>query len=161
MPAITAHTSIPVPKVFYAFTRHGWLRCYGADRWRYNCWRMGIPQRRIEGKHPITSQVDDSRDAEHHAYRYRHHKCRRRIIIRRSGGWYLITVWAFPQRSGFHKHLRVAWSSTLTFTPRLTNSLLSMRNLTHRLFTHGDLSSLNILACGDKVVGIVDWETAG
>ena len=29
------------------------------------------------------------------------------------------------------------------------------------VFTHGDLSSLNILACGDKVVGIVDWETAG
>ena len=29
------------------------------------------------------------------------------------------------------------------------------------VFTHGDLNSLNILACGDKVVGIVDWETAG
>jgi Ser/Thr protein kinase RdoA (MazF antagonist) len=28
-------------------------------------------------------------------------------------------------------------------------------------FTHGDLSSLNILAKGDQVVGIVDWETAG
>lgn len=29
------------------------------------------------------------------------------------------------------------------------------------VFTHGDLSSLNILCQGDKVVGIVDWETAG
>jgi len=28
-------------------------------------------------------------------------------------------------------------------------------------FTHGDLSSLNILAQGDRVTGIVDWETAG
>jgi aminoglycoside phosphotransferase len=28
-------------------------------------------------------------------------------------------------------------------------------------FTHGDLSSLNILVRGDDVVGIVDWETAG
>jgi len=28
-------------------------------------------------------------------------------------------------------------------------------------FTHGDLSSLNIIARGDRVVGIVDWETAG
>ncbi len=27
-------------------------------------------------------------------------------------------------------------------------------------FTHGDLSSLNLLARGDDVVGIVDWETA-
>ncbi|PNY24937.1 Uncharacterized protein TCAP_05127 [Tolypocladium capitatum] len=29
------------------------------------------------------------------------------------------------------------------------------------VFTHGDLSSLNILVNGDKVVGIIDWETAG
>ncbi|KAL2755810.1 hypothetical protein ACRALDRAFT_2034813 [Sodiomyces alcalophilus JCM 7366] len=29
------------------------------------------------------------------------------------------------------------------------------------VFSHGDLSSFNILACGDDVVGIVDWETAG
>jgi len=29
------------------------------------------------------------------------------------------------------------------------------------VFTHGDLSSLNILASGDDIVGIVDWETAG
>ncbi|EKM75444.1 hypothetical protein AGABI1DRAFT_79892 [Agaricus bisporus var. burnettii JB137-S8] len=29
------------------------------------------------------------------------------------------------------------------------------------VFTHGDLSSLNILARGDTVVGIIDWETSG
>ena len=29
------------------------------------------------------------------------------------------------------------------------------------VFTHGDLSSFKILVDGDKVVGIVDWETAG
>ncbi|KAI1374868.1 kinase-like domain-containing protein [Hypoxylon crocopeplum] len=29
------------------------------------------------------------------------------------------------------------------------------------VFTHGDLSSLNIIARGDEIVGIVDWETAG
>lgn len=29
------------------------------------------------------------------------------------------------------------------------------------LFTHGDLSSLNILVKDDKVTGIVDWETSG
>ncbi|KAF1835332.1 kinase-like protein [Decorospora gaudefroyi] len=29
------------------------------------------------------------------------------------------------------------------------------------VFTHGDLSSLNILASGDRIVGIVDWESAG
>lgn len=29
------------------------------------------------------------------------------------------------------------------------------------VFTHGDLSSLNILSEGDRVTGIVDWEIAG
>lgn len=29
------------------------------------------------------------------------------------------------------------------------------------VFTHGDLSSFNILVQGDHVVGIIDWETAG
>ncbi|KAI1061637.1 hypothetical protein LB506_011830 [Fusarium annulatum] len=29
------------------------------------------------------------------------------------------------------------------------------------VFTHGDLSSLNIMADGDTVTGIVDWESAG
>ncbi|KND86429.1 hypothetical protein TOPH_08912 [Tolypocladium ophioglossoides CBS 100239] len=29
------------------------------------------------------------------------------------------------------------------------------------VFTHGDLSSLNVLAQGDKITGIIDWETAG
>lgn len=29
------------------------------------------------------------------------------------------------------------------------------------VFTHGDLSSLNIMAVGDQITGIVDWETSG
>lgn len=29
------------------------------------------------------------------------------------------------------------------------------------VFTHGDLSSLNVLARSDDVIGIIDWETAG
>ncbi|PYH29937.1 uncharacterized protein BO87DRAFT_400939 [Aspergillus neoniger CBS 115656] len=29
------------------------------------------------------------------------------------------------------------------------------------VFTRGDLSSLNILVCGDDIIGIIDWETAG
>jgi aminoglycoside phosphotransferase (APT) family kinase protein len=29
------------------------------------------------------------------------------------------------------------------------------------VFTHGDLSSLNILVRRDDILGLVDWETAG
>lgn len=35
------------------------------------------------------------------------------------------------------------------------------RSGSRSVLTHGDLSSLNILVRGDKVVGIIDWETAG
>ena len=38
---------------------------------------------------------------------------------------------------------------------------LQSRDWGSPVFTHGDLSSLNILAKGDKITGIVDWETAG
>lgn len=38
---------------------------------------------------------------------------------------------------------------------------LQKRDWGQPVFTHGDLSSLNILVRGDNVVGIVDWETAG
>ncbi|KAI1164012.1 hypothetical protein F5B18DRAFT_291716 [Nemania serpens] len=43
------------------------------------------------------------------------------------------------QFAAFHEKQTAAWST----------------------LTHGDLSSLNILAKGDDVVGIVDWETTG
>jgi len=32
---------------------------------------------------------------------------------------------------------------------------------TESVLTHGDLSSFNIMVSGDKITGIVDWETAG
>ncbi|KAI1307867.1 kinase-like domain-containing protein [Xylaria venustula] len=47
--------------------------------------------------------------------------------------------------------------------PREVSKLFEFyRQSNHELvLTHGDLSSLNILVREDKVVGIVDWETAG
>lgn len=46
--------------------------------------------------------------------------------------------------------------------PDVTELFCFYRGSSHDLvFTHGDLSSLNILVRGDQVVGIVDWETAG
>jgi aminoglycoside phosphotransferase (APT) family kinase protein len=40
-------------------------------------------------------------------------------------------------------------------------SLFYKQPWSQTVFTHGDLSSLNILCRGDEVVGIIDWETAG
>ncbi len=47
--------------------------------------------------------------------------------------------------------------------PHGVNELIAWQDgpLDIPIFKHGDLSSLNILARADKVVGIIDWETAG
>lgn len=62
----------------------------------------------------------------------------------------------------FRKHLRQG----IQFHPKLDAEVIELINLHDRawpspIFTHGDLSSLNVLVRRDEVVGIVDWETSG
>jgi thiamine kinase-like enzyme len=62
----------------------------------------------------------------------------------------------------FHRHLRGGLEAHPEHKPEIGELISRQDNLRSPLvFTHGDLSSLNVLACGDEVVGIVDWETAG
>jgi thiamine kinase-like enzyme len=63
-------------------------------------------------------------------------------------------VWAF------HSYLR---EDVQAHDHELIRKLIDLHNQDWGppTFTHGDLSSLNILVSGDDVVGIVDWETAG
>jgi aminoglycoside phosphotransferase len=68
----------------------------------------------------------------------------------------------FESISEFHKHLRGGLEAHPEHKPEISE-LISWQDI-HKsplVFTHGDLSSLNILASGDKITGIVDWETAG
>lgn len=60
----------------------------------------------------------------------------------------------------FHSHLREGIYLDPNLDLELQGLIIQHRRDWPLVFTHGDLSSLNILACGDKVVGIVDWETA-
>jgi hypothetical protein len=61
----------------------------------------------------------------------------------------------------FHTYLRYG----IHFSPRNEpeiNKLIDLHSGQWPLvFTHGDLSSLNVLVRGDQIVGIVDWETSG
>lgn len=66
------------------------------------------------------------------------------------------------RRSNFHKYFR----NDLKPQPGLRADLSELISLQENtpsalVFTHGNLSSLNILVSGDEVVGIIDWETAG
>jgi aminoglycoside phosphotransferase len=62
----------------------------------------------------------------------------------------------------FHRHLRQGLEAHPEHESEISKLISQQDELRSPLvFTHGDLSSLNVLASGDKIVGIVDWETAG
>lgn len=62
----------------------------------------------------------------------------------------------------FHRHLPGILAAHPEHTTEISELGFQQDELqTPLVFTHGDLSSLNILASGDEIVGIVDWETAG
>jgi hypothetical protein len=59
----------------------------------------------------------------------------------------------------FHRHLRMGMEFDPTFDSEVQDMMKQQDNNTWPLkFTHGDLSSFNILVRDDTVVGIIDWE---
>lgn len=67
----------------------------------------------------------------------------------------------FSNISEFHNHLRGGLQLSPRLNPEIRQLIVSHGGHWPLVFTHGDLSSLNILVRGDTVVGIVDWEMAG
>lgn len=61
----------------------------------------------------------------------------------------------------FHQHLRSGMESNSRLDPKVQELIKQQNKSWPLLFTHGDLSSLNILVRGDNIVGMIDWETAG
>jgi hypothetical protein len=76
------------------------------------------------------------------------------------------SIWGpFPTIGYFHQELRNGIKPedvTQNNAPPNLQNLFSFhqKDFGKAVFTHSDLNSLNILARGDDVVGIVDWETA-
>ncbi len=74
----------------------------------------------------------------------------------------------FPTTDAFHKELRLG-HETEDFNEHQLSNLPGLPELiafqrqpwTTPAFTHGDLSSMNIMAREGDVVAILDWETAG
>lgn len=69
----------------------------------------------------------------------------------------------FDTIDDFHRQLRQGTDGHHPEDPPDLKELISFHEHPSPppVFTHGDLSSLNILARGDDIVGIVDWETTG
>lgn len=166
---ISQNTSIPVPKVYSAFEHKGrtfilmeriegellwsgWVQRPDTSKARILCQLKAIteqlreiPPQDIRGVADVTGgPVYDQRLPKK-------------------------DLWGpFPTIDAFHKELRFGHEIE-DFNEHQLSNLPGLPDLVafHRqpwprpAFTHGDLSSLNILVRGDDVVGIIDWETAG
>jgi aminoglycoside phosphotransferase (APT) family kinase protein len=160
---IGKNTSIPVPKVYFAFTHedctyilmeriHGqmaarnWVRRSDASQSNiHNSLRKMISE--IRGLVPQSNAVCSVSGGP--LYDPRIPQMTRRFD-------------PFESAREFHDYLRKGtqvWSGDSADLLKLTS--LHTQDWGAPTFTHGDLSSLNILVRGDDVVGIIDWETAG
>ncbi|RMZ90941.1 hypothetical protein DV736_g1833, partial [Chaetothyriales sp. CBS 134916] len=160
---IAEHTSVPVPRVICAFTRHG-ITYIVMERIDGEIIGKGWLNRSAESQSKILSQVKQM--------------IKEIRAIPPPPGQGVANVDGGPVYDGrlpgpsqyfgpfrnieeFHRKLRTGMDYNPGNDPKL-NELVDLHGGSWPLvFTHGDLSSLNILARGDKVVGIVDWETAG
>lgn len=160
---VAKHTNIPVPKIYFAFTHKGCTY---------------ILMERIHGQPAVWGWVHRSE-----ASKLKVLDCLRNMVLEMrslasqsnticsvsGGSLYDLRIPSTQLRFGpfqsvqeFHNHLRngiQAQSSHCDEFKRLVS--LHSQDWGPPIFTHGDLSSLNILVRGDSVVGIIDWETAG
>ncbi|PWY69036.1 kinase-like protein [Aspergillus sclerotioniger CBS 115572] len=162
---IAEHTSIPVPKVYCAFTRSG--RTYIImERINGDMIGMGWVKRPEKTKAKMLSQlsgmISEMRELKppegmgvasvDNGSLY---DCR---LLSHSES---IRFGPFDTVQDFHRYLRMGVEADTRHDPEIQALIEQHGKDWPLVFTHGDLSSLNILARDDEVVGIVDWETAG
>jgi aminoglycoside phosphotransferase len=167
---IARHTSIPVPKVYCAFTHRGRTyilmeRIRGetvASRWRllsntsksliFNQLKQMIQELRSEpGQTDGVSSISGGPV----------HDCR--LQPSSWGPFRTITDFHLSLRNNVTlESLEVPNSLSTVAILELKRLITFHESVQHApVLTHGDLSSLNILIRDDKVVGIIDWDTAG
>ncbi len=166
MQFIANHTSIPVPKVYCAFSRKGRTFIvmeringdYIGNAWfRRSKESREVILQQIKGLIAEMRSIAPPADAS--------------VASVTGGTLYDIRLPDTPggrARFGpfktildFHRYLRRDIGAHPDQRAEI-NELIKMHEETWPVcFTHADLSSLNILARGNEVVGIVDWATAG
>ncbi|KAF7885887.1 uncharacterized protein EAF02_004396 [Botrytis sinoallii] len=163
MKFIGEHTSIPVPKIYCSFAHKG-ITYIVMERIRGKQIACGWALRTPESQAKILSQIREM------IAEMRKLTPKTSRIANVDGGILYDGRLDGPEQFGpfentneFHRYLRSDIPARPS-NPEGVNKLIEWQDrpwLDPPVFTHGDLSSFNILAVGDKVVGIIDWETAG
>ncbi|CEJ58686.1 hypothetical protein PMG11_07335 [Penicillium brasilianum] len=160
---ISQHTSIPVPRVLCAFTRSG--RTYIVmERIKGDMIGRGWVKRSEDSKAKLLTQlagkVREMRDLQPPPGIGVASVVRGSLFDCRVPGPSL-RFGPFDTVQDFHRCLRMGMEFDSRLDPEIHDLIKQQSKSWPLVFTHGDLSSLNILVRGDDIVGIVDWETAG
>lgn len=171
---IRERTSVPVPKIYCAFTYRN--KTYIAmERLKGTMLADGWLQRSEESRSRILNQLKTMIE-EIRSIRSPHGSS----VASVDGGSLndprlpgIGTVYPIPtaRRFGpfedinaFHRWLRRPHKDADDAFPAEVNDMIKAHEETdwgQPVFTHGDLSSFNIIVNDDKITGIIDWETAG
>ncbi|KAI8937905.1 hypothetical protein NX059_005589 [Plenodomus lindquistii] len=164
MQFVAKHTSIPVPRVYCAFTKRN--RTYIVmERIQAEPIGAGWFQRSEESKAKILGQlkkmIGEMRSITSSEGMGVAHVHGGPLYDPRLPGT-SNHFGPFRTIRDFHRHLRGGLEAHPEHKVEISELTSWQDEYSGPLvFTHGDLSSLNILAVGDEIVGIVDWETAG
>ncbi|KAL5331421.1 hypothetical protein ACEPPN_000951 [Leptodophora sp. 'Broadleaf-Isolate-01'] len=159
---IAQHTSIPVPRVYCSFRHKGWTYIV-MERIPGEMVGRGWVSRTVASKAKIHSQLQGM------VAEMRKLTPTTPMVSNVDGGVLFDGRIHGPMQFGpfesiqkFHYYLRGGVEAHAE-NPDGVNELIAWQDgpWDAPVFTHGDLSSLNILARGDKIAGIIDWETAG
>ncbi|KAE8378350.1 kinase-like domain-containing protein, partial [Aspergillus bertholletiae] len=162
MQFILQHTSIPVPKVLCSFTHFG-LTYIVMERIKGDMIGSGWIHRNEESKAKLLSQLAKM------IAEMRELQPPDGIVVASVDGGPLfdsrvpghsLYFGPFNTVQDFHRHLRMGMQFDSGLEPHIQNLINQQSKTWPSVFTHGDLSSLNILIHRDNIAGIIDWETA-
>jgi len=164
---IAKNTSIPVPKVYCAFVRKG-ITYILMERIKGDILGNGWLKRSEESKTKLLTQLKGMIGELRRLQSPLSDICIGNVD---GGPFYEERLYSKDNLHGpfktireFHLHIRRGRSSEEgPWVDPEVNELFSLHEKPWGpiVFTHGDLSSLNVLARGDDISGIIDWETAG
>jgi Phosphotransferase enzyme family len=161
---VAQNTSIPVPKIYCAFKhkRCTYILMERVKGESLGCgWVLRSPESKAKILKQLTGMVESMRRLRPLSPAVANIDGGRLWDCRLPGK--SLDFGPFENVDAFHSYLRGGIREKSDNLPPDVNELMELhdREGSSPVLTHGDLNSFNIMAEGDRITAIVDWETAG